>query len=447
LPKKEVVIMEKSVVSIVKGTDAGKMVEEALSLLGGVTSLIRPGSTVIVKPNAGHPFPPETSVNTSPAVVTAVIKELSKAQPKEIILAEASAVGCDTLESLKVSGIGKAAEDAGADRIIDIKREKDLIKIPIRDARSDITNILLPRFLIEAEHIVNVPILKTHINMVISNALKNMKGVVQDQVHFQMHQTNLAAAMMDLWHVIKADLTIADLIRPAEGFGPEGGLPADFDCIVAGKDPVAIDATCCRMIGLDVDRVPYFEAAHERGIGNFLEENIEIRGRTIKEVFRQLWIPYLGGFDQWPEYHIYSEGACSSCQCLLAYNMEKLKALGQYEKNAGISVVIGRKKELPKGVNPKDLILIGNCTKKHRDKGIFVGGCPPGECFPGWSIIDRKGITLADDAGGSDAVRKRMAEDKEVFIGHILRLREEYYNKVREQAKTETSGKPKPEKR
>jgi isopropylmalate/homocitrate/citramalate synthase len=109
--------MFKSIVSIVKGTDTDKLVDEALSLLGGVDSLIKPNSTVVVKPNAGHPFPQETSVNTSPAVVSAVIKALRKAKPKQIILAEASAIGCDTMESLEVSGIRKAAEDAGADII------------------------------------------------------------------------------------------------------------------------------------------------------------------------------------------------------------------------------------------------------------------------------------------------------------------------------------------
>ena len=54
--------MPKSVVSIVKGTDAEKMVEEALSLLGGVSSLIKPGSVVVVKPNVMSAFAPETSV-------------------------------------------------------------------------------------------------------------------------------------------------------------------------------------------------------------------------------------------------------------------------------------------------------------------------------------------------------------------------------------------------
>lgn len=125
--------MGKSVVSIVKGGNTQKMVAEVLNHLGGVTNLIKRKSTVVIKPNAGHLNGPETSVNTSPKVVRAVIREIRKAEPKEIILAESAAIGCDTLDCLEVSGIKKAAEDAGVDRIIDIKKEKDLIKMPFRD--------------------------------------------------------------------------------------------------------------------------------------------------------------------------------------------------------------------------------------------------------------------------------------------------------------------------
>jgi len=71
------------------------MVEEALELIGGVKNLIRPGSTVVIKPNAGHNYGPETSVCTSPEAVAATIKVLRKANPKQIILAEAAAIGCD----------------------------------------------------------------------------------------------------------------------------------------------------------------------------------------------------------------------------------------------------------------------------------------------------------------------------------------------------------------
>ncbi len=97
--------MPKSIVSIAKGNDPEKLVYEVLEPFGGVKALIQSKSTVVIKPNAGHPAPAETSVNTNPEVVAALIREVRKANPKEIILAEAAAMGCDTMESLKVSGI------------------------------------------------------------------------------------------------------------------------------------------------------------------------------------------------------------------------------------------------------------------------------------------------------------------------------------------------------
>ncbi len=419
--------MAKSVVSIVKGTDAEKMVTEALDLLGGVTSLIKPNSTVIVKPNCGHKFGPETSVNTSPAVVAAVIKEIRKANPKEIILAEAAATGQDTLLCFEASGQRKAAEDAGVDKIIDIKRDKDLIRFPIRDARSGLTQVLLPRFLIEADHIVNLPIFKSHVAMVFTGALKNLKGVVQDKFHQEMHRADLGLAMLDLWSIIRPDLQIVDMIRPAEGFGPLSTLPVDFGCIVAGKDPVAVDATACRMVGLDVDRVTCFKAARERRFGNIGEKSIEIRGKKIEEVFQQMWCPYMGGFEQWPEYHILSQGCCSSCQGLIAVTLERMKATNEYKKNAGVTIVAGPKKELPKGVNPKDLILFGDCVRKYKDQGVYIRGCPPSDHGPYWNIVERKGTdeTAEFRAANPEASKKYAVtqESEQEFIDYAIKER------------------------
>jgi uncharacterized protein (DUF362 family) len=414
--------MSKSIVSIVKGSDPVAMVEKALEHLGGVKSLIKQKSTVVLKPNAGHLGGPETSVNTSPGLVAAAIKVIRKAEPKEIILAEASAMGCDTSECLESSGIRKAAEDAGIDKIIDIKTHTDLINIPIRDAVSDLTKISLPRFMIEADHIVNLPIFKSHVSMVFTCALKNIKGVVQDRIHYLMHQTNLADAMMDLWTVVKADLTIADLIRPMEGFGPHSGMPRQFDCVVAGKDPVAIDATVCRMVGLDIEKVDYFRAATNRGIGNPEEDKIEIRGNTIEEVHKPLYMPYLDGFDSWPEYNFHIEHACSSCMGLVAFNMTKLKYLDQYENNKGMDIIVGRKKNLPEGVKPgKNLILMGDCTRPLRKKigndCIFVTGCPPMESMSYRAFTDRE-----DQIERQPGARERHTEETKIFM---KRLKEE----------------------
>ncbi|HEY5529036.1 MAG TPA: DUF362 domain-containing protein [Thermoleophilia bacterium] len=420
--------MPRSIVAIAKDPDPEKMVAEVFALLGGTENLIRPRSTVVLKPNAGHPAGPETSVNTSPELVAAVIAEVKKARPKEIIVAEAAAIGCDSLHVLEVSGIGAAAEAAGA-RLIDIKREKDLINIPIRDARSDLKKVKLPRFLLEAEHIIDLPIFKSHASMVFTCALKNMKGVVQDITHQQMHMTDLAAAMMDVWSVIRADLTIADLIRPAEGFGPHTTIPVDFGCVVGSKDPVALDATACRMVGLAIEKVAYFTAAAERNLGNYKEEDIEIRGRSIAEVAKKLWFPYLEGFETWPEYNIYASGACSSCESLVAFTMEKLKALGEYDKNAGATILVGPKRddEMPVGVDPNDVILIGDCLKRFRGKGVghWSAGCPPLEPHPLWVIIDR-----ADHFEMEPDFRERMAKDEGPWVKFIEKLKVEKHGRA-----------------
>jgi hypothetical protein len=235
--------------------------------------------------------------------------------------------------------------------------------------------------------------------------------------------TDLAAAMMDVWSVIRADLTIADLIRPAEGFGPHTTIPVDFGCVVGSKDPVALDATACRMVGLGIDNVQYFAAAAERNLGNFKEEDIEVVGKTIVEVKKDLWFPYIAGFDTWPEYNFYTSGACSSCESLVAFTMEKLKALGEYEKNAGCHVVVGPKRddEMPQGVDPNDVILIGDCVKRFRGEGRhWSAGCPPLEPHPLWVFIDRE-----DHYEMEPYFRARMAEDEGPWVEWIEKMRED----------------------
>lgn len=414
--------MSRSVVSIVKGTETDQMVMQALDQLGGIKSLIKQGSTVVIKPNAGHPGSPDSSINTSPAVLAAAVKAIQKAGPKKIILAESAAIGCDTMECLETSGLKQAALDVGVDDIRDIKADKDLVRVRIEDPTSDIKHVDLPRFLLNADHFVNLPIFKSHVSMVFSCALKNLKGVVQDLVHYVMHTTDLSAAMMDLGSIIQPDFTIADMIHPMEGYGPHSGTPADMGCIVAGKDMVAIDATACRMVGLPIEEVPYFDAALKKGLGVFDRELIEIRGNSIEEVQKKLFLPYLEGFEAFPEYTFFVERACSSCQGLAAFTMSKLKSLDQYKKNAGMHIAIGKIRGIPEGMKEgNELLLFGDCTKslkkrleKEGKTALYCGGCPPGEPIPSWVIVERKNAEEIR-AEGHPGIRNRMEAEDKIF--------------------------------
>jgi hypothetical protein len=173
--------------------------------------------------------------------------------------------------------------------------------------------------------------------------------------------------------------------------------------------------------------VPYFGPAHERGIGNFQEDRIEVRGRSIEETRRALWLPYLEGFDKYPEYTIDATGACSSCLSLIGLTMERLKSLDQYDDNSDVTILVGRKKEIPEGIPPDKLILVGDCLKKYRKQGLHVEGCPPGEPVPHWTIADR--VSLKVDLSDPEVLklgRARMEEEAFPFIEHMIKLKAEW---------------------
>lgn len=383
---------QKSVVSLVKGTDIQAMVDKALDLLDGVDSLIKPGSTVVIKPNVGHPSPPESSVCTNPEVVRAAIRSIKRYKPKEIICMEAAAVGQDTLKAFEVSGIGKVCEEEGV-KIIDFKRltKDELIDYKVPGAKA-IDTFAVAKFMKEADCIVALPIFKTHLSMVMTGAVKGQKGCVDDKMHRRMHFVDLSEALIDLLAAVKPHLAIVDMIRPMEGLGPmAAGTPVDFGAILASTDMIAVDATCCRLIGIEPEKTYLVKGVERGGLGVLDEDLIEVRGNTINECFKKLDTSYLEGFARYPEYNIYDENACSSCSGVMVYVLEQLKKQGKYDENKGISIVFGAKKELPEGcARGKDLVLMGNCVKKFRDQGVFVGGCPPVAFGPIFGIIKRE---------------------------------------------------------
>jgi len=418
--------------------DVQACVTHVFDLMGGVTNMIDKGDSVIVKPNAGHAEGPETCVCTSPETVRAVIRELKKAGPREIIIGEAAAIGCDTLECFEVSGIADvvreeaAAAEAAGERIkielYDIKRDTDLINVAVRGYKSNIKRCKLPRKLIEADHIVNLPIMKAHASMVFSCALKNIKGVVQDQVHSTMHQQNLALAMMDVWYAARADINIVDAINVASGFSPHTPTPLYVGCIMGSTDPVALDLIACDVVGIDTNAVSYFKSADEAHLGVTDRDRIDVIGAQVKDVYKKMWIPYLGDMaSRWPEWDVRCEGACSSCQALLALNMETLKALGVYEEKSDLSVLVGPRNELPD--KPKEKIFLhGNCTKRYADKGNFIPGCPPGETGLYLSIMEGRTVDGEIPGDMQNVIRPRMAHDHPIWRDYVDKLAEEFYS-------------------
>ena len=419
---------KKSIVALAHSKDVQANVTRVFDLLGGVTNLIKPNTTVVLKPNAGHAAPPEFAVCTHPETVRAVIHEVRKANPKRIVIAESAAVGCDTLECYEACGITKMAQEEGVE-LYDIKREKDLINVAVRDYRSNISHVKLPKLLLEAEHIINLPILKAHASMVFSGALKNIKGVVQDQVHTTMHRQNLTMAMMDVWSVCKPDLNIMDVMSAASGYSPHTPTPIEMDCVMGSKDPVALDRMACELAGIDPDGVSYFKVADEVGLGTTDPDHIQVVGDQIADCRKKMWVPYLEDIrNRWPEYDVHCEGACSSCQALLTLNMETLKAIGIYDENKGMTIVAGCDNKLDPNTPDKNIILHGNCTRRHLKEhpdAYFLPGCPPGEGSLYMTVVRKEPVTGQPEL--MPWIRQRMEDDAPAWRGYVEKEAEKFY--------------------
>ena len=417
--------MEKSKVSIVKGPknpnqkDIDEMVERTFDLLGGVTNMISQDKNVILKPNAGHVNTPIESVDTSPEVMRAIVRAVKKANPKRIIIAEAGAIGVKTLEALEASGIAEVARDEGVE-ILDLKGEGiELFNYKVPNPMSDIKQIQLPKILFEDDtYLINVPIFKSHTCCMFTNALKNLKGCVQDNHHFVMHCTNLIGAMFDLGEALIPQLNIADMIRPLEGFGPHSGFPVEYDVIVASTDMIATDTVCCHVASVPIDDLEYFEKARMKHLGEYEDGKIELVGDPIEVAKRHMYLPYLKGWENWPDYHVHLVNACSSCQSLVSYTLSRIEALGNYDRFKGLHIIAGRHSELPEGIKEGDPVLFfADCSEPLRQKLIkdgwdeaellHVTGCPPSEPYPAWVLEDH---TTYGDLGPTE-LRRRNTED------------------------------------
>lgn len=385
----------KSIVSIVKGEDVDKMVREALDLIGGIKSIVTPGARVLIKPNAHGAHPPEEHITSDPRVVAAVVRLCKEVGAKEVIVGESSTVGQDSLRSLEVSGIKKAAEDAGADRCIDLKKDEYVnIKIP----KGKIFKSLdLPKTAVTCDTLIDIPVLKTHHGTRMTCSLKNMKGLLKDADKLRFHKMGLFWAIADLNLARKPDLVVVDCLTAMEGMGPfhgrwsveapsgeivecyvAGGEHVKMDLIIASRDPVAADATCARIIGLDVESVDYIMNAYAHGLGRMKSEEIDVKGKRIKDVARKFKIP-AENFADYAEYvTVHDEGACSGCRAYVVWALENLNVRGLLEERKGLTIALGTKKDLPQEWGRgKNLVLFGNCVLKWKGEGVFVSGCPP----------------------------------------------------------------------
>lgn len=236
-------------------------VAEALNLLGGIDRFVQPGQLVFLKPNLAGPYPPEKHVTTHPAVVKAVVKQVRSAGAKVVIGdSPAGIFNKSYLRTVyKMTGMEKVAYDTGADLNYDTRTQE--VSYP---QGRQIKHLHLVKTLWEADRIITIPKLKTHLFTKITGAVKVLYGTVPGVMKVAYHSRfqnpdQFSLLLLDIYNCLKPSLTVVDGIVGMEGNGPAWGNPRHIGLLLAGQDSLAVDWTISQIVGLPPSTVPLFK--------------------------------------------------------------------------------------------------------------------------------------------------------------------------------------------
>ena len=218
--------------------------------------------TVLLKPNLVG-LDPLGIMNTHPAVIAATREAFLRLGAWQVLIGDGPAMDRDTeaiVESVRLREfVGPLART-----FVDLNLD-DVERVTLKSHASRLKQLYLPKTVLGVDFLVSMPKLKTHHWAGVTLSLKNMFGVVPGGCYGWpknvLHWAGIDGAILDVNAAARPDFAIVDGIVGMEGNGPIQGTPKACGVLVFGDDPVAVDATCCRIMGFNPLKVKYLAQA------------------------------------------------------------------------------------------------------------------------------------------------------------------------------------------
>lgn len=254
-----------------------------VELLGGAGSFCRAGEKILLKVNLLVGDAPEKCVTTHPAVLRAVALCLKDAGAI-LSYGDSPATGFPKAAA-KRSGLMKAGEELG----MELANFTEGVEVTGQGALRNI-KFEIARGVMEADGVISLPKLKTHGLERFTGCIKNQFGCIVGMSKGMYHARfpnalDFGRMLAGLNNLIKPRLYVMDGIMAMEGNGPRGGDPRAMNVLLFSTDPVALDATACRLIGLDPVYVPTTVYGSKSGAGTYRKEEIELTGDPFDEFY------------------------------------------------------------------------------------------------------------------------------------------------------------------
>lgn len=245
-------------------------------------------ANVVVKPNLVD-FVAERPCYTMPQVVEALIQFLrDEARVKKIVVAEGTTFRRDPHALLLETGYRDMLERQRVE-FVDLNYD-DLVAIPLRGGYAKLEQLFMARTVAEADALISVPKLKTHHWTRISGSIKNLFGIVPGAKYGfpknTLHVHGIDAFLAELVDSLPTPkrFALVDGIVGLQGDGPLFGTPVASGALVGGRDFLAVDATCARLMGLDPAAIEILAFMAWAGLGQMDASRIELRGAALESL-------------------------------------------------------------------------------------------------------------------------------------------------------------------
>jgi uncharacterized protein (DUF362 family) len=270
-------------VSIVKAAGYTMDVYDTLYRVLADHNLNVRGKRIVLKPNLVE-YDANTAINTHPVIVHAAYEAFLKLGAADVRIAEGPGHRRGTLDLADAAGYFSTVakfEDSFTDLNTDEVRKCTIVN-PV----SKLDSLYLPHTALDCDLLVSVAKMKTHHWAGATLSMKNLFGLVPGAIYGWpknvLHWSGIPETIVDLHHLFPRQFAIVDGITGMEGNGPIQGTPKAVGVLVAGRDPAAVDATCCRVMGIDPRQIPYLQLA--RGEENLGEAAFRQTGEDIRSV-------------------------------------------------------------------------------------------------------------------------------------------------------------------
>ncbi len=257
------------------------------------------GKRVVLKPNLVE-YHRDKVINTNPHVVAAVIELCQREGAAEVLVAEGPGHWRNAEYLVAASGLGDVLRHYKVP-FVDLNHDEPSKRLNL-GRLTGLEHLYLSRTIATADVVISLPKLKTHHWAVATLSLKNLFGTLPGICYGwpknELHWRGIDNSIVDIAATRTPDLALVDGIIGMEGDGPLNGTPKPMGVLIMGCDLVAVDATCCRLMQLDPERVGYLVMGQRKKLGQLAAAHIQQLGETIEgraqpfatvPHFRPLW--------------------------------------------------------------------------------------------------------------------------------------------------------------